>query len=101
MHCSALEATFISTVSLVLYYQNTRAEHCKLMTHDSKKVVTSERGQKVRKDGHFFRRYLLTFVFFESRNIVLGLHVKMNFVQLSQGVVPMDLLFCDLISEKV
>ena len=63
--------------SIVSYYQN--IEHCKLMTHGSKKVVTSGRGQKSRKNGH----YLLSF--FESRHtIALGLHVKMNFVQLSQ-----------------
>ena len=63
--------SLVSLVSLaVLYYQNTRAEQCKLMTHDSKKVVTSERGQKVKKDGHFFRRYLLTFVFFLRAEIL-------------------------------
>ena len=83
-----IRGNLVSIVSLVLYYQNTRAEHCKLMTHGSKKVVTSGRGQKVRKDGHYLDTSLLSFC--ESRHtIALGLHVKMIFFP-TFTVVPMD-----------
>ena len=59
------------------------------MTYGGKKVVTSERGQKVKKDGHYLLKYLLSF-FESSHTNAFGLHVKGIFSNFHNIVVPRD-----------